>query len=281
MRLFLVILGFAVNLSLIPFGRAENSHLDREEAERAFKEHGANLRTSIDRVLAGNDADLLDFVRLVCKVEADFYGGWSHAAQGVYDSFASVADKIGDARLAVSANALNAEEKDLLWSVLLGGAGSSEKLREKFPHALATLQNAFSPIGVMNPKRLVSPVWLTRALYCMCDGEVGGTLMDSQGQSLHFHKSQQQLYIGFISGHLNDRMKAKFDGWTEDDLWLVVDEAIRNQFVQDQVSRRFRAKNPKDGHSGFLEEPFGQQGLRQVSRQAKGWLEFNHPTAAQ
>lgn len=272
MRCSSIILVALISFLSTSLGKPENPPtLDRDEAERVFNEHGANLRAWLDRVSVGNDEDLLDFVRVVCRVEADFYGGWSHAAQGLHDEFAAVAAKAGDTRLGLTVNALNLEQKDAIWSVLLGGLGGAKKLREKFPNTLAILESAFQPIGITNPKQLVPPIWLTRAPYCMCDGETGGTLTDSRGQDFHFYSSQQ-LYVGFISGHLNDRMKARFDGWIEDDLWRLVDDTVKKQFVWDERLRKFQAKDGNDSHSVFLKEPFGQQGLKQLSRRAKGAL---------
>ena len=272
MRCFAIIFATFICFLSAPLVKPENPRsLDRAEAEKVFDEYGVSLSAWVDRVSVGNDADLLDFLRLVCKIEADFHGGWSHAAQGVYDTFATVADKAGDTRLALTVNALNLEEKDAIWSVLLGGVGGARKLREELPNTLTILEGAFLPIGITNPKQLVPPIWLTRAPYCMCDGETGGTLTDSKGQDFHYY-SRQQLYTGFISGHLNDRMKARFDGWTEDDLWQLVEDTIKKQFVWDESFRRFQVRDRNDLHSKFLDEPFGQQGLKQLSRRAKGML---------
>jgi len=115
--------------------------------------------------------------------------------------------------------------------------------------------------SLKNPKDLVPPLKLTRADYYFDGGSLGGTLADSRGRHLDFFFScglnpdPHRLYIGFVSGKPNASMLPKFDGWSAQDLYLLIEHTIRDQFVWDAKARKLRPKQPDphvfEDHDGF------------------------------
>lgn len=111
--------------------------------------------------------------------------------------------------------------------------------------------------SLTNPKRLVPPVTLTRAEYYLDGGSLGGTLSDSRGQHLDFFFNlgfdslsdrilhDGEIYMGFISGHRNVMMRARFIGWRADDLYALIERTIRDQFLWDAKTKKLRPKNPR------------------------------------
>ena len=115
---------------------------------------------------------------------------------------------------------------------------------------LLTALPAYAGNSLTNPKHLVPPITLTRADYYFDGGSLGGTLCDSRGQHLDFFfdrsdgSTNGNLYIGFVSGHTKDSMKAHFNGWQADDLYAVIEQTIRQQFVWDATKKKLRPKEP-------------------------------------
>ena len=129
--------------------------------------------------------------------------------------------------------------------------------------------------SLRSPKELVPPIKLTRADYFMDGGSLGGTLTDSRGQHLDFFFDRGlsenplgNLLIGFRSGHPDPSMKATFDGWTKEDLFLIIEKTIREQFVWDPASKTLRPKDPDDSVSrAFAEKiPFARLSVKRVLR---------------
>jgi len=123
----------------------------------------------------------------------------------------------------------------------------------------------FAADSLSSPKQLVPPIALTRADFYMDGGSLGGTLSDSRGQHLDFFfdrsldSTADNIYIGFVSGHNKDSMRARFKGWQADDLYAVIEQTIRQQFVWDDNKKRLRPKDP-------VRYPFTEFGVLAVTR---------------
>ena len=144
--------------------------------------------------------------------------------------------------------------------------------------ALATAVDAAE--SLKSPKQLVPPISLTRADYYMDGGSVGGTLVDTRGRRLDFFfdrgfDSKGDIYIGFVSGHRTDAMKANYRGWERRDLYQVIEQTIVRQFVWDAAARTLRPRNPDDPHSrAFQEHPsFEQRAVVRILRHVEAGLD--------
>jgi hypothetical protein len=112
---------------------------------------------------------------------------------------------------------------------------------------------AFAGESLNNPRLLLPPLKLTRAEYYMDGGSLGGTLTDCRGNYLDFFfdrsldkENAGKIFIGFRSGHGRESMEANYLGWTKEDLFQMIEMAIRQQFVWDAAANDLRAKNEDD-----------------------------------
>jgi hypothetical protein len=69
-------------------------------------------------------------------------------------------------------------------------------------------------------------------------------------------------------------MKARFDGWKREDLFAVIEEAIRRQFVWDPASKTLRPKDPEDPVSRAFAEnvAFARLSVKRILRYVEGGL---------
>jgi hypothetical protein len=145
-----------------------------------------------------------------------------------------------------------------------------------------------APSGVQNPKELGEPVKLVAADIIM-DGSMSvcGKLRGSQGKEFWFFldqgpyafgesASKQGLYVGYMSGHIPASARAKFDGWTEHDFWLLLERAIRDAFRWDSESGRLVAKDPEQFDSPSQAKSFGPNAAKRLLRRAESVLKRAH-----
>ena len=116
---------------------------------------------------------------------------------------------------------------------------------------LLAASTAFAADSLTNPKDLVLPLALTRAEYYLDGGSIGGTLRDSRDKHLDFFfdrgdapATAGNIYLGFVSGHIKDSMRARFNGWQADDLYTLIELTIRRQFLWDASMKRLRPRDP-------------------------------------
>jgi hypothetical protein len=147
--------------------------------------------------------------------------------------------------------------------------------KAQFALVLFTATAAFGAESLKSPKQLVPPIKLTRAEYYMDGGSLGGTLADSRGRHLDFffHRGISEsrfgtLLIGFRSGHPNESMKPDFAGWTKEDLFVIIEDAIRQQFTWDPVSKTLKSKDIHDPLSKAVAEdvPFARSSVKRILR---------------
>jgi hypothetical protein len=129
---------------------------------------------------------------------------------------------------------------------------------------------------------IAPPIKLTRADYYMDGGSLGGTLTDARGQHLDFFFDRGlsenplgSLLIGFRSGHPDASMKPTFQGWSREDLFLIIEKTIRAQFVWDTASKTLCPKNPHDPTSQAFAERilFARLSVKRILRYVEQGLQ--------
>jgi hypothetical protein len=157
-----------------------------------------------------------------------------------------------------------------------------------FAMRLAAADAPVAPSGVENPKELSKPVRLVAADIIM-DGSMSvcGKLRGSHGKEFWFFlrqgpyafkesASRDDLYVGYMSGHIPESARAKFDGWTEQDFWLLLEQAIRDAFPWDPESGRLVAKDPGEFDSPSQAKSFGGRAAKRLLRRAESFLGRKH-----
>jgi hypothetical protein len=145
-----------------------------------------------------------------------------------------------------------------------------------------------APSGVQNPKALSEPVKLVAA-DIMVDGSMSvcGKLRDSQGKEFWFllrqgpyafgeNASRDGLYVGYMTGHIPESARTKFDGWAEQDFWLLLERTIRDAFRWDPESGRLIAKDPNQFDRPSQAESFGASAAKRLLRRAESLLKREH-----
>lgn len=139
------------------------------------------------------------------------------------------------------------------------------------------------PHGVQNPKELSEPVKLVSADIIMNGSEsVCGKLRGANGKEFWFYLEhgpwafephrEEGLYVGYMSGHIPDTAKARFDGWNEADLCLLLERAIRSEFRWDRESRRLVPTDTSAFDDRSEMESFGRSAARKLLRHAEAVL---------
>ncbi|HMG05612.1 MAG TPA: hypothetical protein VK581_09125 [Chthoniobacterales bacterium] len=132
-----------------------------------------------------------------------------------------------------------------------------------------------------NPTQLVPPIRLTRAESYMDGGSLGGTLTDARGRNLDFffyrglsESPFGNLLIGFRSGHPDVSMKPTFDGWKREDLFLIIEQTIRRQFIWDATAKTLKPASVADPASkAFAEDvPFARNAVKHILRYVESAL---------
>ena len=144
-----------------------------------------------------------------------------------------------------------------------------------------------APSGVQNPKELTAPVKLV-AVDVILDGgsSVCGKLRGSNGKEFWFFlgwgpnvfgkQPLEGLHVGYISGHIPESSRAKFEGWTERDFWLLMEQTIRDAFWWDAESGRLVAKDPNVFDSPSQARSFGPNAAKRLLRRAELTLKRKH-----
>lgn len=154
--------------------------------------------------------------------------------------------------------------------------------------ALLAAEPPVAPSGVKNPKELTEPVKLVAADVIM-DGSrsVNGKLRGSQGKEFWFFlrqgpysfgesASRSGLYVGYVSGHIPESARARFDGWTETDFCLLLERAIRAEFRWDPESGRLIPIDLTAFDSRSQMESFGRTAAKRLLRYAESILKREH-----
>jgi hypothetical protein len=195
--------------------------------------------------LSGKNSDVVDFF-----VACDFLigsGGWNHDTENLFAILYGLAQELGDARMCAIVGDLPKEQK---FSVLrmLRNRGP-----ERFPASLKRLWESFPPLGVQNPKELLPPVVLEKADRIMDGGSLCGKLRGANGKEFLFFigassfesdRSMDGLFVGYMSGHIPKSARARYEGWTQRDFCLLLEQAIRTQFRWNSLSDRFVPRDP-------------------------------------
>jgi hypothetical protein len=142
---------------------------------------------------------------------------------------------------------------------------------------------ADAPHGVGNPKELTEPVKLVAADIIMNGSEsVCGKLRGANGQEFWFYLErgpwtsephrEEGLYVGYLSGHITEAVRARFDGWTEADFCLLFERAIRSEFRWDSETSRLVPTDPNAFDRRTQMETFGRSAARKLLRYAEAVL---------
>jgi hypothetical protein len=147
--------------------------------------------------------------------------------------------------------------------------------------SLLLVTSAVAADSLANPKELVPPIKLTRADYFMDGGSLGGTLTDSRGQHLDFFFDRGltpnplgNLLIGFRSGHPDASMKPTFDGWKREDLFVIIEKTIREQFIWDATAKTLKPANTADPVSKAFGDDvlFARKAVKRILRYVESAL---------
>ena len=142
---------------------------------------------------------------------------------------------------------------------------------------------AEAPHGVGNPKELTEPVKLVAADIIMNGSEsVCGKLRGANGKEFWFYLErgpwafephrEEGLYVGYMSGHITETARARFDGWTEADFCLLLERAIRSEFRWDLETRRLVPTDTSAFDSRSQMESSGRSAAKKLLRHAETLL---------
>lgn len=143
------------------------------------------------------------------------------------------------------------------------------------------------PHGVSNPKELTDPVKLVAA-DIMMDGSMSvcGKLRGANGKEFWFLRRmgpfafdpppEEGLYVGYMTGHIPESARAKFDGWIETDFWLLIEHAVKDAFRWDPESGRLVAKDPQTFDRSSQAQSFGPSAAKRLLRRAESALKREH-----
>jgi hypothetical protein len=79
-----------------------------------------------------------------------------------------------------------------------------------------------------------------------------------------------------MGGHIPESSRAKFEGWTEKDFWLLLEQSIRDAFWWEAQSGRLVAKDPNAFDSPSQARSFGRTAARRLLRRAESELKRKH-----
>jgi hypothetical protein len=155
------------------------------------------------------------------------------------------------------------------------------------PHQQLATPPPGKPHGVSNPKELTEPVKLVAADIIMDGSEsVCGKLRGDNGKEFWFFLRhgpfafepypEEGLYVGYMSGHIPETARARFDGWTEPEFYSLLERVIKDEFTWDRQSHRLVPKDPNIFDDTLQMKTFGRTAAKKLLRYAEAKLHRDH-----